>query len=400
MIARTMTDVLLRMAAQYPVVTVTGPRQSGKTTLAKTCFPNHAYVNLEQPDLRRLAHDDPHGFFARFPPPVILDEIQRVPEIASYVQAAVDTQPRAKGRYILTGSHQTDLHQTVTQSLAGRTALLRLLPLTLQEVASLGQRPTADERMWKGFMPALHDEALDVTAYYRNYFQTYVEKDVRQLLHIRNLNAFERFMTLLAGRVGQVVNLSGLSGETGVSSTTLGEWLSILESSFIVFRLHPYFANIGKRVKKSPKLYFSEVGLAAYLLGIESPSQVTRDPLRGGLFENMVIADLLKTRLNQGRDPGLYYLRDDKGFEIDLIVQHGRSWMPIEIKSSMTFNSDFIKPIRIFCEREKSAEAPALIYAGESLPDVHGVRCVNYGSAHTLLSRSTTADSFAPFTPP
>jgi len=391
MIARTMTDVLCRMAAQYPVVTLTGPRQSGKTTLAKTCFPDHAYANLEWPDLRRLAQEDPHGFFARFPAPVILDEIQRVPEIASYVQAAVDSKRRAKGQYILTGSHQTNLHQTVTQSLAGRTALLRLLPLTLQEVAAVGKLPTADELIWKGFMPSLHDEAVDPTAYYRNYFQTYVEKDVRQLLQIRNLNAFERFMTLLAGRVGQVVNLSGLSGETGVSDTTLGEWLSILESSFIVFRLHPYFANIGKRVKKSPKLYFSEVGLAAYLLGIESPSHVTRDPLRGGLFENMVIADLLKTRLNQGVDPGLYYLRDDKGFEIDLIVKQGRSLMPVEIKSSMTFNADFIKPIRVFCEREKAVHAPALIYAGEPLPDVHGVRCVNYFGAHTLLATETRA---------
>lgn len=391
MIARSMTDVLCRMAAQYPVVTLTGPRQSGKTTLARLCFPNHAYVNLEQPDLRRIAQEDPHGFFSRYPPPVILDEIQRVPEIASYVQVAVDTNRKAKGQYILTGSHQTDLHQTVTQSLAGRTALLRLLPLTLQEVATVGKLPKTDELIWKGFMPSLHNEKLDPTDYYRNYFQTYVEKDVRQLLHIRNLNAFERFMTLLAGRVGQVVNLSGLSGETGVSGTTLGEWLSILESSFIVFRLHPYFANIGKRVTKSPKLYFSEVGLAAYLLGIESPSHVTRDPLRGGLFENMVIADLLKTRLNQGKDPGLYYLRDDKGFEIDLIVKQGRSLMPIEIKSSMTFNSDFIKPIRIFCEREKMAHSPALIYAGEPLPDVHGVRCVNYTQASTLLSMNSPA---------
>jgi len=388
MINRTMTAVLHRMAAQYPVVTLTGPRQSGKTTLAKACFPNHAYANLEQPDLRRLAHDDPHGFFVRFPPPVIIDEIQRVPDIASYVQAAVDKNRRAKGQYILTGSHQTDLHQTVSQSLAGRTALLRLLPLSLQEVATLGKLPDADGLIWKGFMPTLHDESIDPTAYYRNYFQTYVEKDVRQLLQIRNLNAFERFMTLLSGRVGQVVNLSGLSGETGVSSTTLGEWLSILESSYIIFRLHPYFANIGKRVTKSPKLYFTEVGLAAYLLGIENPSHVTRDPLRGGLFENMVIADLLKTRLNQGCDPGLFYLRDDKGFEIDLLVKQGRSLMPLEIKSSMTFNPDFIKPIRVFCEREKEARAPALIYAGEALPDVHGIRCVNYSNAHTLLTPS------------
>ncbi|MFO1523542.1 MAG: ATP-binding protein [Kiritimatiellia bacterium] len=385
MIQRDLMTALRQAAADYPVVTLTGPRQSGKTTLVKTCFPGHAYANLEQPDLRKLAQDDPHGFFVRFPPPVILDEIQRVPELASYVQVAVDGDRRAKGRYILTGSHQTNLHQAVSQSLAGRTAVLRLLPLSLKEVATQARLPGVDELLWRGFMPALYEEPVDPTGYHRNYFQTYVEKDVRQLLQIRNLHAFERFMTLLAGRVGQIVNLSALSGETGVSSTTLGEWLSILEASFVVFRLHPYFANIGKRVVKSPKLYFTEVGLATYLLGIESPAQMTRDPLRGGLFENMVVSDLLKTRLNQGRDPGLFFLRDNKGFEIDLIVKEGRHLIPVEIKSSMTFQPDFIRPLRDFCSREKTAHAPALVYAGEPFPDVHGVRCVNFQEAYRLV---------------
>ena len=384
MIARDMTRLLKKMAQDYPVVTVTGPRQSGKTTLVQACFPRHAYANLERPDIRKLAQVDPHGFFAKFPAPIVIDEIQRVPDLVSFIQTAVDKNRKAKGQYILTGSHQAGLHQTVSQSLAGRTALLSLLPLSLQELRTHTSDLTCDTLIWQGFMPTLHDEPLDPTTYYRNYFKTYVERDVRQLLQIRNLSAFERFMTLLAGRVGQVVNLSGLSGETGVSSTTLGEWLSILEASFIIFRLPPYFANIGKRVVKSPKLYFTEVGLAAYLLGIEQSSHVARDPLRGGLFENLVIADILKARLNQGLDANLYYLRSDKGFEIDLIVKQGRNLVPIEIKSAMTFHSDFIQALRVFCEREPAAHFPALIYSGETFPQIQGVHGVNYRDVCSL----------------
>ncbi len=384
MIKRDMTATLLKMAADYPVVTLTGPRQSGKTTLVRDCFPNHVYANLERPDIRNLAQTDPHGFFAKHPAPVVIDELQRVPDLASYIQTRVDQHRKAKGQYILTGCHQGDLHHTVSQSLAGRTALLCLQPLDCRELSSSLRQTSCDTLIWRGFMPGLYDEPLDPTTYYRNYFKTYVERDVRQILQIRNLTAFERFLTLLAGRVGQIVNLSGLSGETGVSGTTLSEWLSILEASFIIFRLSPYFANIGKRVAKSPKLYFTEVGLAAYLLGIEHPSQVARDPLRGGLFENLVIADILKTRLNAGLDANLHYLRDNKGFEIDLIVKQGRHLVPVEIKSSMTFHADFTRNLRVFCEREPAARFPALVYAGEELPDVQGVRCANFLKAHTL----------------
>lgn len=389
MIARDLTATLKDLATSYPVVTLTGPRQSGKTTLVQSCFPNYAYANLERPDIRRLAESDAHGFFARYPAPLIIDEIQRVPELASYIQVKVDESPGKKGAYILTGSHQFSLKVTVSQSLAGRTALLSLMPLSLREISTTAADLDIDTLLWRGFMPKLYDESLDPAVYYRNYLHTYVERDLMQLMQIRNLSAFERFLTLLAGRVGQVVNLTGLSGEVGVSSTTISEWLSLLEASFVVFRLQPYFTNIGKRVIKSPKLYFVEVGLAAALLGIEKPLHASRDPLRGALFENMVITEILKTRLNRGLEPNLFYLRDSKGFEIDLLIKDGRQLRPIEIKSAMTMHPEFTKSLRHFCQIEKEAGQPALIYAGDEFPDVKGVRCLNFINSNRLALPET-----------
>ena len=386
MIRREIETTLIKSAAEYPVITLMGPRQSGKTTVAKAVFPKHSYANLERPDIRVFAESDPLGFFSRFPAPVIIDEVQRVPSLISYVQVLVDENPKKKGQYILTGSHQPQLHHAVSQSLAGRTALLTLYPLNCGELHRCLQSKKSDDLLWRGFMPKLYDEDLEPTAYYRNYFRTYVERDVRQILQIRNLSTFERLLTLLAGRVGQIVNLSSLGGEVGVSHATITEWLSILEASHIIFRLQPYFSNIGKRIIKSPKLYFSEIGLATYLLGIESPDQAARDPLRGGLFENMVIADIFKTRLNMGLDPNLFYLRDSKGFEIDLIIRKGRSLIPVEIKSGMTFHPDFTRNIRLFCEREPLAISPAVIYDGEELPSYHGVRCLNFKNSSQLLA--------------
>jgi len=230
----------------------------------------------------------------------------------------------------------------------------------------------------RGFMPEIHDEAKDPTDFYRNYYRTYVERDLRQLAQIRNLAAFERFMVLLAGRVGQVVNLSALGGEVGVSTSTLSEWLSILEASFLVFRLQPYFSNISKRTVKSPKLYFTEVGLASYLLGLESPLHVSRDPLRGNLFENLVVADAMKARLNRGKDPRLFFLRTEKGFEVDLIVREGRALRPVEIKSAATFHPDFVSRLKRFCAEEPDAATPLLVYDGEGYADRSGVKCANF----------------------
>jgi predicted AAA+ superfamily ATPase len=378
MIKRELTQELTETMRAYPVVTLTGPRQAGKTTLARWCFPSFSYASLEDPQVRELAVSDPVAFFARYPEPVIIDEIQRVPEITSWVQVRVDEDRKRKGRFLLTGSHQPELHQAVSQSLAGRTAILNLMPLSVSEV--LGHEPqiATDALLLRGFMPEVHDQGMEPTRYYRNYYKTYVERDLRQLAQIRNLAPFERFMTLLAGRVGQVVNLSRLTGETGVSSTTLAGWLSILEASFLVFRLQPFFSNISKRTVKSPKIYFTEVGLASYLLGLETPQQVSRDPLRGNLFENLVVADILKSRLNIGKEPNLFYLRTEKGFEVDLIMREGRTLRPVEIKSAATFNSEFTAALRRFCTAEPEAADPLLIYDGENFPERNGVRCANF----------------------
>ena len=377
MISRQIAGELTATAAEFPVVTLIGPRQAGKTTLARMHFPDHAYANLEAPDARRLAMGDPHAFFSQFPPPVIVDEIQRVPDLLSVIQVLADSS-RERGQFILTGSHQLRLQEAVSQSLAGRTALLRLLPLSISELGAAGIRCTRDEYIHQGFMPRLYDENVDPTRLYRNYCQTYIERDIRQMINIRRLTDFEHFMRLLAGRVGQVLNLHALAGDLGVSSTTLKEWLSVLEASHAVFRLNPYFENFGKRITKSPKIYFTDVGLASYLLGIESPAQAARDPLIGNLFENMVVIEALKSRLNAGREPELYFYRDNRGDEVDLLFRRNRQLIPIEIKSAMTFNMEFVKGITRFRKIAPTAQKGFIVYAGNLTPDLPDARVLRF----------------------
>ena len=275
-------------------------------------------------------------------------------------------------RFVLTGSHQPKLSETISQSLAGRTSLLSLMPLTVQELADAGIKPTTDELLLKGFMPDVHVRGIPPASYYRNYFQTYVERDVRQMINLKNTVQFERFITLLAGRTGQVVNLSSLSVETGVSSTTLKEWLSLLEASFLIFRLPPYFSNVSKRLVKSPKIYFTEVGLATWLLGLDSPEQVARDPLRGQLFENMVVADVRKQLFNRGKDARLSFLRTGKGFEVDLVVGMGSQVYGVEIKSAMTYRRSLAGTLRTFAQAESNVAGTALVYDGSDLPSADG----------------------------
>lgn len=369
MIVRQIARELAATANEFPVVTIIGPRQAGKTTLARMQFPNHAYANLEAPDIRRLAISDPHAFFSQFSPPVIIDEIQRVPELLSTIQVLADSSHQ-RGQYILTGSHQLRLQEAVAQSLAGRTALLRLLPLSISELKATGITHTRDEFIYQGFMPRLYNEKVNPTRLYRNYCQTYIERDIRQMINLRRLTDFENFTRLLAGRVGQILNLSSLSNDVGVSSTTLKEWLSVLEASHTIFRLNPYFENFGKRIIKSPKIYFTDIGLASYLLGIESPALATRDPLIGNLFENMVVIEALKARLNAGKEPGLYFYRDNKGNEVDLLFRQNRQLIPIEIKSAMTFNPEFAKGIAQFQKIASSAQKGHIIYAGNLTPEL------------------------------
>ncbi len=364
MIKRAIEPQLDRLAKQFPVITIIGPRQSGKTTLAQSHFPDYDYVNLEDLEARSYAQEDPKGFLSDHHAPVILDEIQRVPELLSYIQVIAD-QDKKLGQYILTGSHQPELRAGVTQSLAGRTGLLQLLPLSIAELEQAGVTFTRNEYIHRGFLPKLYNLEGDPILEYRNYYSTYLERDIRQLINLQHRREFEVFIRLLAGRVGQLLNLNSLADDVGISASTLTEWLNVLEASFIVFRLQPYFENLGKRLIKTPKLYFTEVGLAAWLLGIKTPEQVGHDPLLGGLFENMVIVEALKARYNHGNDADLYFFRDQRGFEIDLLLSDNRKLKPFEIKAGQTYSSDYAVNLNKFCEQDDKILPGTVIYAGD-----------------------------------
>lgn len=364
MIKRKIDSFFRKALAEYPVVTIFGPRQSGKTTLAKTVCPEFEYVTLEDRETRDLAKEDYKAFFARHRRPMIIDEIQRVPEIVSDVQVEVDGNRERNGQFILTGSQQPELAAAVDESLAGRTSVLDLLPLSLSEIGDVARDMSTDALLLRGFMPELYRTRKNPTDYYRNYLRTYLERDVRRLVNVKDLIQFERFVALLAGRVGQVVNFSSLANETGVSSTTISTWMSVLEASFLIYRLPSHHTNVAKRVVKSPKVYFSEVGLAAYLLGLEDESQVMRDPLRGQLFENLVVMEIRKGFANRGRDPRIAMYRTEKGFEIDLVVKSGTKVRPVEIKSAMTFNGKLVTNLQKYMADDPSAERPLLVYDG------------------------------------
>lgn len=370
MIEREMKPILCQRAEQFPVVTVVGPRQSGKTTLVRDCFPNYSYVSLEDPETREMAESDYRRFLSLYSAPVIIDEIQNVPKLVSAIQTLVDQDRNAKGRYILTGSHKPRLKEAVTQSLAGRNAFLTLLPLSFTEMKTAGLHIdlSSDSLILRGGMPELANSNINPNIYYRNYIQTYLERDVRQIANIKKFSSFMRFITLLAGRTGQLVNLDSLSGEVGVSHTTLSEWLDVLEASFIVFRLQPYFCNIGKRLVKTPKLYFSETGLATCLLGIKTPEQVARDPLRGQLFENLVVSNILKHTLNTDSGDGIFFFRTAKGLEVDVLRETPEGLQPIEIKSSMTWSHSLADGLRTYRKNIPDATLPTLVYAGRTMP--------------------------------
>ncbi len=384
LIKRKILNELKQSAKEYPVVTIIGPRQAGKTTLARYAFPDHDYCNLENPDLRELAKNDPNAFFVKFPGDCIIDEIQRVPTLLSYIQVRVDDDD-SKGRYILTGSHQLELHQSIAQSLVGRTSILKLLPLSIQELRDSKIEQDKFEYIYKGFLPRIYKDNLNPTRAYRNYYETYIERDVRQIINLKELSSFEKFLRLLAGRVGQVVNLSSLANDTGVSGNTLKSWLSVLEASFITFQLYPYFENFGKRVIKSSKIYFTDTGLLSYLLGIEKVSQLERDPLFGNIFENLVILEAIKDRYNQGLDHNLYFFRTTKGNELDLIYKKGRELVPIEIKSSMTFNKSFLKGITFFNEISKNKSTGFVIFAGEMDYQSDDYSLINFLDVHKIF---------------
>ena len=384
MIRRDIEAALLKAAKTHPVVTVFGPRQSGKTTLVRSAFPKYRYVNLENPKDRRLAMDDPEAFFAHYGSPLVIDEVQRVPELLSWIQVRVD-ESRRKGEYVLTGSHQPLLKEKVSQSLAGRTALITLLPFSIAELRRAKVAIRRDELLYRGFLPRIYADRINATTANEEYYRTYVERDVRQLVQVENQASFETFVRLLAGRVGQVVNFQSLSNDVGVDAKTLKRWMSVLEASYVVFHLQPYYRNFGKRLVKSPKVYFTDVGLVSYLLGITEPKQVARDPLFGGLFENMVVVEMLKTKFNFQKRVDFFYFRDNGGVEVDLVVEKGRKLHLYEIKGAMTPDKSFGRNMEKLRNCSSDVETSNVIYSGEDWPLGNDGRFINFGAIAKTL---------------
>lgn len=385
MIKRQIVKELKILLKEYPVVTILGPRQAGKTTLAREFLKGYQYSNLENPEERQFAIDDPKAYLKQFKSKVIIDEIQRVPELLSYIQVIVD-EKQTSGQFVLTGSHLLKLQEAVSQSLAGRTAILNLLPLSINELQSTDyKKDTFDQYCLYGFMPRVYDKNQRPTVAYSNYYQTYVERDVKLLVNLKDMSLFEKFLKLLAGRVGQIMDYSRLANDVGVDAKTIKNWLSILEASFIVFKLSPYFENFGKRVIKSPKYYFVDVGLLCFILGISKEEQVVRDPLVGNIFENLVILECLKSRFNKGLSGDLYFYRDSNGNEVDLIIHHGRNLIPVEIKSSSTFSSKQISGLKHFSELSHQVSKSYLVYNGSNKVLSDNIHVLNFSNIESIL---------------
>jgi predicted AAA+ superfamily ATPase len=388
-IQRQLAYYLKRDASYYPVLTLTGPRQSGKTVLVKAAFPRHDYVNLEDLEPRQFAHEDPKGFLAAHPGPAIFDEVQRVPEFFSALQVAVDADP-TPGRFVLSGSHNFLLMKEVSQSLAGRCGILHLLPLSRAElegqikkgpvsISSLLENRKTVCNLWStiysGFYPRIHDRHIPPEVWMPDYVQTYLERDVRSLAAVGNLETFGRFLSLAAGRTGQLLNYSSLADDCGISVDTSRRWMSILQASFIVLLLQPHHANFSKRLIRSPKLYFWDTGLACHLLRIREPGQLDIHPLRGALFENYVIAEIAKTYSHHRREPPLFFWRDQGGHEVDLLVEESSNLYPVEIKSGQTMDSGMLEGLRWWCAlADRPLESAALVYGGAERQERNGIK--------------------------
>ena len=366
MIPRQASETLRRLSRGFPVLAITGPRQSGKTTLARATFADKPYVSLESPDTRGFAESDPRAFLAGFPEGAILDEVQRTPDLFSYLQGVVDEDPRM-GRFILTGSQQFDLRSRITQSLAGRVGLVHLLPFSQAELRHTPTPPAdVETALFKGGYPPLHVRDLTPQDWLSAYVATYLERDLHQLINVRDLKTFQIFLRMCAARTGQLLNLSALANDCGITHHTAKAWLSVLEASYLLFLLPPHHRNLGKRLTKSPKLYFLDTGLATWLLGIQDPGQLRFHAQRGALFETWVIAELLKGRFNRGLPSNLYFWRDSAGNEIDVLVDQGERLMPIEIKSGTTLNPDYFAGLNKWRGLAgEIAGEPHLVYAGD-----------------------------------
>jgi predicted AAA+ superfamily ATPase len=366
MIRRDAHPTLLRLARGFPIVAITGPRQAGKTTLARMAFPGKPYVSLEDPDMRSMAESDPRGLLSRFPDGAVLDEAQRAPGLFSFLQTLVDSKIRP-GMFVLTGSQQFGLLSGISQSLAGRVGLVHLLPFSIAELAAARRLPkTLDDLLFRGQYPPIHDRGFTPGDWFAGYATTYVERDVRQLVNVRDLSTFQRFVKMCAARTAQLLNLSSLASDCGVSHNTAASWISVLEASYLVHLLRPHHRNFNKRLVKTPKLYFCDTGLAAWLLGIREKSQLAFHAQRGALFETLVVTEYLKGRLNRGEPSNLYFWRDSKGLEIDLLLEEGDALTPVEIKSGQTIAPDFLAGLGKWNALSGAPDRPALlVYGGE-----------------------------------
>jgi predicted AAA+ superfamily ATPase len=390
-INRVLAKELENAFSVYPVVTLIGPRQSGKSTLVKALFPKLPYVNLESPNQMAIAKADPVAFIKQYQEGAIIDEVQNFPELLSYIQVHVD-EKKKNGLFVLTGSHQLALHQAIAQSLAGRTAVLQLLPLSLAELlVHQTKQPIAgvdiDSLLIKGFYPRTYECAVEPYRFYEDYVSTYLERDVRKLTNLKDIILFQNFMVLCASRIGQVINQQSMANDLGVSSTTISQWLSVLEASFVIVRLKPYFENLGKRIIKSPKLYFVDVGLASHLNGIESLAEIQKSPLKGALVENLVVIELFKHRYNLGKSPNLYFYRDSHQNEVDLIYKHADQLTPIEIKNGQTFNPRFLKGLHYFrALAPNRVKNGYLLYKGDVQQQVQGFYLLNMMNLDSVLT--------------
>jgi predicted AAA+ superfamily ATPase len=385
MIERAATRALLEASESYPIVAVTGPRQSGKTTLCRSLFKDKPYVSFERPDVQLRFDDDPLGFLAAYREGAVFDEAQRCPELFSYLQGIVDEDPRM-GRFILTGSSQFHLFAEITQSLAGRVVTLQLLPFSYRELVEdrihLDERDRGlDSLMLTGLYPPIYDRNAEPSLWYAGYVRNYVERDVRALLNVTDLSVFQRFLRLCAARTGQLINLSEIGVAAGVSHNTVKSWISILEASYVVFLVRPFHTNFSKRLVKTPKLYFYDTGLLCWLMSIEDSSQLGLHPMRGSIFESFVLSELLKARFNSLKESNLYFWRDRSGHEIDLILDHGLEQTPVEIKSGATFQGRFCRQIPRWKTISGSKKQPVLIYGGEERFEHRGCSVHDWSSA-------------------
>ena len=364
-IPRIAQPTVTKLLEGYPLIAVTGPRQSGKTTMVREMLPDRPYVSLESLDQLEFANRDPRGFLGQFPDGAVLDEIQRCPELFSYLQTLVDEDGRM-GLFVLTGSQQFELVSKITQSLAGRVAIVRLLPFSLSELQAVEKAPEKlEDLLFAGLYPPIYDRDLDPLIWYGNYTNAYLERDVRQLINVRDLSTFQRFLRMCAARTGQLLNLSSLANDCGITHNTARAWLSVLEASYVVHLLQPHYRNFNKRLRKTPKLYFLDPGLAAWLIGIQNPEQLAIHPQRGELFETWVVSELLKARFNRALASNLYFWRDRAGLEVDVLVEQGATLMPIEIKSGQTLVRDFFTGLERWQRLAGDAAGrPWLVYGG------------------------------------